>query len=191
MKTICIITPTIGRPTLARALASGELAPGDEWIVVGDGPQPEAEQVVNQMGPQYRYVEGSETRNRGNEQRDLGMSLASADYLLFLDDDDVFTPGAIGVVHGFLEDLPRPMPIIFRMHHNGHIIWQSQELWPGEVGGCMFCLPNVPGKLGRWAGWPNEQTSDLEFIKDTLRHYGRGDLLWSGNVIVRCNPERI
>ena len=38
MFSICVITPTISRPTLERALTSAELTPGDEWLVIGEAP---------------------------------------------------------------------------------------------------------------------------------------------------------
>lgn len=190
MKTIAIITPTISRPTLRRALTSARLTPDDEWLVIGDGPQPEAEKVCKGLAilPYLRYVEGKPTGNRGNEQRDFGMMLAAADYLLFLDDDDVFVSGAIDVVRRHLDEQPHPHPIIFRMFHNGGVIWASPELHPGNVGGAMFCAPNIKDKLGRWTGHPVEQISDMGFMRGTLAHYK--DLQWSGDVIVHCNPER-
>lgn len=188
MKTICVITPTISRPTLRKALTSARLMPGDEWIVVGDGPQSGAERVVESLAiiPYLHYIEGPLTRNKGNEQRDLGMSLSDKDYFLFMDDDDEFVPGAIPIVRRHLREAHGLHPMIFRMWHNGHVIWTSRMIEPGNVGGSMFCIPNIPGRLGRWSGWPNPQTSDLEFLNDTLRYWdARNDLIWSGDVIVR------
>ncbi len=194
MKTLCVITPTISRPTLRRAITSARLTPDDEWLVIGDGSQSEAEAVVESLAilPYLQYVEGPRTRNRGNEQRDLGMSLSDRDYFLFLDDDDVFERGAIDIIRHHLETADKTKPFMFRMHHNGGVIWTSRELFPGNVGGSMFCVPNIPDRLGWWSGWSNEQTSDLEFIESTLQHWdAKNDLVWSGDVIVRCNPERI
>lgn len=188
MKTICVITPTISRPTLRKALISARLTPEDEWVVVGDGPQPGAEAVVESLAiiPYLHYIEGPLTRNMGNEQRDIGMSLSHKDYFLFMDDDDEFVPGAVDIVRRHLREVKGPRPIIFRMHHNEHVIWTSRMLEPGNVGTSMFCIPNVPGRLGKWSGWPNPQTSDLEFLNDTLKYWNaKSDLIWSGDVIAR------
>ncbi len=180
---LCVITPTISRPTLARALKSASLVPPDEWLVVGDGPQPEAARVVADLAmPGVRYLEGPETRNQGNEQRDFAMALATADYFLFLDDDDVFTPGALETVRRQLAGAP----VMFRIRHNGGIIWREQVIAPGNTGGSMFCVPNVPGRFGRWGG-PRAYGRDYFFMLETMRHWPT--LVWLGDIIVECNPK--
>jgi len=117
------------------------------------------------------------------------MSQAKSDYFLFLDDDDIFVRGAIDIVRRHIEEYPAPQPTMFRMWHNGVVRWGSRRMDPGNIGGSMFCPPNIPGKLGRWAGHNNEQTSDMGFIMSTLAHYRDGHQMhWSGDVIVRANP---
>jgi len=190
LKTICVITPTIGRKTLKRALVSARLSPEDEWLVIGDGPQPDAERMVRDLVviPYLRYFEGPLTHNQGNEQRDLGMSLSDRDYFLFLDDDDVFVPGAIKIVRRHLEESSRPRPIIFRMHHDGRVRWESTELFPGNVGGAMLCVPNIRDRLGRW-GNASGFGSDMQFITSTLSCYDQNDVIWSGDVIIDADKE--
>jgi glycosyltransferase involved in cell wall biosynthesis len=183
LPSLCIVTPTISRPTLVRALRSAVLAPGDEWLVIGDGSQPEAEALVAALNvPGMHYIEGPETHTFGNAQRDSGMSLAAADYFLFLDDDDVFTPGALEAVRRQMAGVPA----MFRMHHNGGVIWREQVIAPGNTGGSMFCVPNVPGKFGRW-GDSQAYTSDQQFMLATMKHWPT--LVWSGEIIVECNPQ--
>jgi len=182
VSSLCIVTPTISRPTLARALRSAVLSPGDEWLVIGDGSQPEAEAQVAALNvPGMHYVEGPETHHYGNEQRDLAMSMARAAYFLFLDDDDIFLPGALERIRHYVDG----SPVMFRMHHNGGIIWRDQMIAPGNTGGSMFCVPNVPGKFGRW-GDSQAYTSDQQFILATMKHWPT--LIWSGEIIVECNP---
>ena len=69
---LSIIIPTIGRATLARTLATiaaQELLPGDEVLVIGDGPQPEAERMFQAAGLPGRYLDGPERHNWGGAQR--------------------------------------------------------------------------------------------------------------------------
>ena len=63
MPAFSIITPTIGRPELARALLSAarQLGPYDEHIVIGDGPQPEAQA----MALEYRHTRYIQTPRTG------------------------------------------------------------------------------------------------------------------------------
>ena len=65
---LSIIIPTIGRATLARTLATiaaQELLPGDEVLVIGDGPQPEAERMFQAAGLPGRYLDGPTRHNWG------------------------------------------------------------------------------------------------------------------------------
>jgi glycosyltransferase involved in cell wall biosynthesis len=194
--TICIITPTIGRPTLRRALKSGakDLDIGDLWIVLGDGLQPDAIescQSVN-FNCQTAFLESVDSLgDYGNFLRDQAMSIATQDYFIFLDDDDIFAPNAIGIIkREIAEHYPRP--IMFRMiNGNGELLWRTRDVTPGNIGGSMFCCPNTPGRLGTWSNGRGHQ-SDLFFIGQTLKLYGPGwrqNLFWSGDVIVHCRPE--
>lgn len=186
MPTICTITPTISRPTLKRALTSARLEKGDEWIVVGDGPQPEAEAVCRGLRilPYLRYVEGPESHDWGNTQRDLGMSLSDKDYFVFVDDDDVFNSGAIQAIRYQLSD----GPLMFRIWHNGGVIWTSRDMSVGNVARSMFVIPNRPGKLARWADDPSYE-SDFSFIQRTMALWRPTDLVWAGEIIQVCRPE--
>lgn len=194
---ICIITPTVGRPTLRRTLESGaaDLHPGDLWIIVGDGPQPLAQQTCqNVLENRFAFMETLIILgDYGNPLRDQAMDLAGSDqdYFIFLDDDDIFAPNAIQIIkREIAEHYPRP--IMFRMiNGNGELLWRTREVITGNIGGSMFCCPNTPGKLGAWANGAGHQ-SDLAFVEQTLKLYGPGwrqNLFWSGDVIVHCRPE--
>lgn len=175
---LCVITPTISRPTLYQAITSAIV---DEWLVIGDGPQLEAERIVNEVEG-IDYIEGPQTGDYGNAQRDLGIAQAQADYLSFLDDDDVFMPGAVETIKSQLDG----SPIIFRMlHPTGAVLWQRPGLSVGNVGGSMFIVPNVKSKLGKWANGKGYM-SDFDFIETTLKHWGQPK--WAGDVIIRCQP---
>lgn len=197
---ICVITPTIGRPTLRRTLESGhQLTESDQWIVIQDGPKLETSRLLYEMREAaknyslYCMEMVSPTGDYGNTLRDLAMKQSSKDYFIFLDDDDVIAPGAIKIIkHEISEHYPRP--IMFRMiNGNGELLWRTREVTPGNVGGSMFCCPNTAGRLGTWANGTGHR-SDYNFIEQTLKLYGPGwrqNLFWSGDVIVHCRPEGI
>jgi glycosyltransferase involved in cell wall biosynthesis len=194
---ICVITPTIGRPTLRQTLESGTgLSQGDEWLIMADGPQPDA--IVSLAGVKLacgvKFIESeNKTGDYGNSLRDEAMSIATQDYFIFLDDDDVFAPNAIQIIKREIAE-HHPRPLMFRMiNGNGELLWGSRDITPGNIGGSMFCCPNTPGKLGTWANGAGHQ-SDLHFIEETLKLYGPGwrqNLFWSGDVIVHCRPHMV
>lgn len=195
--TICVITPTIGRPSLRRTLESATLGEGDLWEVVADG-----EEVYEMVKPEILDLLRAETYlhltttfkpagDYGNKLRDSIIAITGSDYFLFLDDDDVFAPGAIQIIKGTIARVA-PRPIIFKMvNGNGEILWKNRVVTPGNVGGSMFCCPNTPGKLGQWVNGAGHR-SDFEFIKGTLHKYGDGwrqAVVWSDEVIIHCRPK--
>ena len=195
---ICVITPTIGRPTLRRTLESAKLGPLDNWEVITDGPEiykkvkPDILDLLNSR----RYLHYSTTfrvmGHYGNRLRDTRMSITENDYFVFLDDDDVFAPGAIEIIKEAIAQ-HHPRPIIFKMRNgNGETLWKNREVTPGNVGGSMFVCPNDPDKLGKWDNGQGHR-SDIEFIRQTLENYGPGwrqDIVWSDEVIIHCRPDK-
>lgn len=198
--TICIITPTRGRPTLERTINSitdDLVSTDDYWLVLPDGELawskvigilPYSKEILL-LEPQSHLPQG----DYGNKLRDLAMSSSRSDcdYFVFIDDDDVFTPGAIDIIKREIAQ-HHPRPIMFRMiNGNGEILWKTREVTPGNVGGSMFCVPNDPDKLGKWDNGQGHR-SDFEFIRSTLEKYGpdwRQQLVWSGDMIIHCRPE--
>lgn len=192
--TICIITPTIGRPSLRQTLESVSLANNDHWIVVGDGPNTQARAIWASVPTRGYYTETlTAYGDYGNALRDRAMMWATQDYLIFLDDDDVIVPGGIDIIkHEIKEHYPRP--IIFKMRNgNGEILWKNREVTPGNVGAAMFCCPNRPDTFGKWTNGAGHR-SDYEFIMATLKSYGpawRQNIFWSDKVTVHCRPGEV
>lgn len=89
------IIPTVGRPTLSRAVnsvLSQTLPHADfELVVVNDGGRPLAPQDW-QQSPRVQVV--NTTRRERSVARNTGSALAKGRYLHFLDDDDWLLPGA-------------------------------------------------------------------------------------------------
>src|SRR5262245_51048996 len=137
MVSFSVIVPTCGRPSLAATLASlqGQLERGDEVLCIADGTQPEAERIWHRAGLPRRYRETAPTADWGASQRNQGLDLARGSHLLFMDDDDVYTPGALAVMRRAVEADPET-PHIFRMRFAtaawglpaGAVIWHTPDL---------------------------------------------------------------
>lgn len=187
--TISLIIPTISRPTLARALASlvGQLwIPGDEILVVADGPQPIARELAGQFYLPVRFIQTHGPSNDwGHTPRNEAMPMATGTHLMALDDDDELAPGAVAIVRRVITATP-DRPHLFRMsgHQDVGTVWSVPEIREGGVGTpCLVC-PNIAGKLGAYAP---RYGGDFDFIRDTCGHYPAGPV-WHTDVICNVRP---
>lgn len=152
--TFSIIVPTIGRPSLKRALASiaAQIRPGDEIIV-----------ICNEAGERGIW---------GNWAREEGVQRARASHLLFCDDDDVFLPGALDVIRQFAREHPGRIGLFRRRSDAAvRLQWHEPRLTPGGMQSMSFCIPNVPGKVGHWFPLPPDWT-DIRIIEEAAREQG-------------------
>jgi glycosyltransferase involved in cell wall biosynthesis len=191
MTSISVITPTIGRPSLERMLVSllPQLSENDEVLVVGDGPQPEAERIISKLlgsskkpvSTVVRYWETKPVRNFGNPQRNEAVGKAVCKRLFFVDDDDVVLPGAIAAIRARSKAAPAS-PLMFRMQHPAVIMWNEKKVLPGNVSGQMFVVPNIKDRLGVWSG---RYEADQDFISSTLALYQGGvdSVVWCPEVL--------
>ena len=187
---IALITPTINRPTLMRSLYSGlsDLRDDDEWWIIGDGSQPIAKSLVESLDDRrLKYLEYADPNSRyGNAQRNFAMQRATADYFLFLDDDDVLLPGALDCIR---QEGQHNVPLMFRMDYRPRrcTLWKTRQVRKSNVGGTMFCVPNILGKWKPWTLAKNPGLSDLQFIQETLSLWPENSLRWCEQIICRCD----
>lgn len=184
-----VIIPTAGRPTLKRTLRSVRRQARDdvEVIVISDGEQPKAEAMTRAEARHWRavkYLTGPVSGRWGHAQRMEAIKQATGDYLLFMDDDDVYRRSAFR--HLRRATLRHPgRVIIFRMKRYDSILWQRQDLQEGQVSTQQFVVPNLPGKIGSWV--TNERyASDFDFISETVAL--QGPPVWDSHVIVTVEP---
>lgn len=182
---------TVSRPALApalRALRAANLHPGDEVLLVGDGPQPAAEAFFRQLSLPGRYHEfpGGPHGWWGHDARNGTMHLARAEYLAPCDDDDEYAPGAIDVIRRALKENPG-RPHLFRMSGVPGIgtVWKDREIRPGNVGTPMLILPTA-GQ--RWAKYTHSRIGDHDFIRDTLALWPPDALVWREEIIYTVRP---
>ncbi len=191
MVSLSIIVPTCGRPSLKRTLDSClvQMTPDDRIIVVGDGPQPASEELCTSVDERIIYLDGPLTKCYGHKQRQVGLPVAAEDYVVFMDDDDVFTPGALQVIRDAAGRWPgRPMLFQF-IDKNGAVIWQRPELRQGNVGTPCIVLPNKPELFGTWG---DRYEGDYDFIRSTVDRWPGGEqaIAWRPNIVADCRPVR-
>ena len=144
--TFSVILPTRGRSTLHGTLASitEQLEPGDEVI-----------------------LRCSRDEDFGNKARQSMIERAKGTHLVFMDDDDQFATGALATMRRFAVENPGRIGI-FRMRYlDGRVLWNEPVLRLRNVSSQMLCVPNVPGKLGRWESPEYERIADYEFVRQT------------------------
>lgn len=184
-----IIVPTCGRASLEQTLASiraQKLQDGDEVLVVSDGPQPHAAALFHAAGVPGRMEETAPSRDYGGSQRNRAMDLATGDYLLFMDDDDVFVPGAFAHIRAVLREAPG-LPHLFRMRYaaDGRVLWGQRVLALGNLSTQMIVFPNHPG-LWRW---DNRHGHDYRFVVNNLALWPAGSLVWREEIIAVIRPH--
>jgi glycosyltransferase involved in cell wall biosynthesis len=173
--TLSIIVATRGRKTLKRTLRSisRQLQPGDEVLVLCD-----------------------DSGDKGHTARMKVMPRARGSHLAFIDDDDVYAPGALEKLRQFARENPGRIGIFKMKHPVGTTHWREGEpvLRYANVSTQTFLVPNVPGKLGRWkpGGRPRPggggYAGDFVFITETAEL--QGEPIFVDEVTVFARPVR-
>lgn len=178
--TISFIVATCGRPTLQATLASIELFPGDELLVVGHN--------LPRTDPRARYIDHPPGDDWGHTERNAAMAEARCDYIAHLDDDDTYAPGHRQVMAAAIGNNPG-RPIIFRMRYrNGQELWRRQVVECGNVGTPMSLLPNDPQRRGVFGSYYGGDVLYLERFAE-LSGYTSADFVWCEDVTVLIRPH--
>jgi len=176
VSTVSFLVPTIGRPTLARTLASIELQAGDEIVLVGDE---SLEANLQQfLGPQVRFLACPPGKDWGAAERNFAQPKASSQYIAHIDDDDYYAPGTRQLMADAMLQTP-DRPVLFRMQYpNGLVLWQGAILRCGNVGTPMMLIPNDPQMFGTWGSFVGGDCHFLETMKWTA-----DQIVWRPEVI--------
>lgn len=181
---LSIIIPTIGRHSLQQTIESIELDDNDEIIVVGDGPQPQAYEIVKSWDNlNIIYIEGPKTGCYGNKQRQLGMENAKGTHLMFIDDDDVYMPGALDAVRTAIELKPDRLMLFSFVNIHGLVLWTEPTARISNISTQQIVFPNCPEWLGTWG---ERYEGDYDFIRSTINRWPGGDrnVIWSRTILV-------
>ena len=165
--TFSVIVPTRGRKTILPALESitEQLEPGDEVL-----------------------VRCSDDEDYGNAARQSLIERARGTHLVFIDDDDQFARGALKIMRLFALEHPGRIGI-FRMRYlDGRVLWTEPVLRLRNVSSQMLCVPNVPGKLGRWESPEYERVADYEFARITAAL--QGEPIFREEIVAHIRSDR-
>jgi Glycosyl transferase family 2 len=168
---VSFIVATIGRPSLADTLASIELWPDDEVIVIGN--------VETRTEGQIRYIRCPPGHDWGSTERNIATPLARGRYLSHIDDDDVYAPGARAAMAAAMMETPNLLTIFRMQYANGNTLWQKPIMLKGNIGTPMIFMPNDPQKMGQWG--EHMDCGDFYFLQ-TMR-WEPDDIVWDTTVI--------
>lgn len=169
--TFTLLLTTIGRPTLARTLASiraQDLRPGDEVLVVADGRSPAALKMFEQAQLPGRVMElpSGPHGDWGHSARNLTMHLCidRTSHIHHIDDDDSYLPGALAMIRERVQRNP-DRPHLFRMSNSRSKNWPpGNHLRVGLLGTPMIVHP---ARWGAYGVWRPQYGGDGWFIVET------------------------
>lgn len=184
---LSIIVPTHDGDGLRRLFASiaPQITPADDVLIVGDthdAPLSWLAAEIESMGPPYRFLPFDAGHHCwGHCQLNFGISQAMGDYLVFNDDDDIFTPEALHMIRARIAEQPKPRPLMFKFHaaRLGRTLPERYEVVESAIGGHCLVTPNIAGKLGQWTC---RYGGDFDWIVSTLEKWPEGPA-WYDDVI--------
>jgi glycosyltransferase involved in cell wall biosynthesis len=162
-----VIVPTRGRPSLRRTLDSiaEQLQPGDELL-----------------------VRCSDDDDFGNAARQSLLERAQGTHLVFCDDDDQLARGALETMRSFAREHPGRIGVFRMRYDNGLVLWREPVVRLANVSSQMLCVPNVPGRLGRWHDPDVPRHGDLAFLQGSVD--GQGDPVFRREIVAYVRADR-
>lgn len=172
MNSVCVVVPTLGRPTLARTLESiaGQLRGDDHCVVVADagGNHLIVEALFGEYADvRWTYDEWPDGCS-GHRARNHAMdSLIEGDLMISIDDDDILAPQALKTIRK--SDTSRAS--IYRMRYSdGRVLWGEPRVEMDNVGSPMIVAPT--SCRSRWGA---RYQGDFDFALSLEREYGECD----------------
>lgn len=177
MVTLSVIIATVCNDGLMNSLASvvPQLKHGDEILLVRRDNAP-----------------------FGNATRTEAVRRCAGSHIMFLDDDDVYTPTALEGVRQAVSKDPNRVHIFSVRLHDGRVVPLEKTFAFRKVGGLMAVVPNVEGQLGVWE-WPEGQAPETTgrrpgggfcFMSSTLALRGETEPIFHDFIIADVGPNR-
>lgn len=170
---ISVITPTVGNVAgLAESIASLDKQTSDRWdqVIIADGFFKGFWEIFWRLmhSKKVALFVSWPTRCYGNHQRNVGMLMASGEWLIFLDDDNILYPHAVDSICQILDRQPDLnwilMPIRYDSdRHDIHtLLAPSPPLLLGQVDTLNLIVRRQHAL--RVGGWINSYTADFSFL---------------------------
>ena len=158
---VCVVIPSIGRESLVRAVKSAGWA--DEVFVVYDGPDVPAREDLPRGTRIAFHPQHEASANWGMEQRNWALGVLAqgkwnVTHASFMDDDDVYAPGAGEAIRAAVEREPEAMHVFCMRRPGGEVIGRHQRVECGFVGTPMMVVP-----VGRHGVWGDRYEGDCDF----------------------------
>lgn len=188
---LSVVIPTIGRPSLDRLLDSIPDDHSIEVIVVGDTYDCDfIKDLAAARGRlsgnnRYWYMHDGGAHCWGHPQRNYGMSVATGQWLMFSQDDNVYAPGAFdAIAHAVAGNHQRPL--LFKvMTWQAGVVWTAPMLREGDIDADCLVVPNVRAKLGVWTSRYN---GDWDMLSHTAELWDN-DIGWRPELIASALPN--
>jgi glycosyltransferase involved in cell wall biosynthesis len=169
-----ILTPTILRPTLRETCASLDSQSYQNWqhLVVVDLPAgeltPEQRELVESFAHPNRSVSYCERRHRnyGNTCRSRLFELIGGDYVLHIDDDDVYLGEALQTLAGLIEDSAWGL---FPIERFGEVFFNLPPSQGRVCSNQFFYRPFIGGEAYRYTD-NDSYDADWMLVERLLRH---------------------
>ncbi len=170
MPKLSIISPSISRVSILDTIEAyvPQLSKEDQFIVVGDGPQPLARAMCEGM-PGVTYMETPEhVGDFGCSPCDYAIARAEGDFVLFIGDDDLPSAEAVSIIKKGLATRP-DLPHLFATYHTNRVLLDSLEC--GHVTGQQIVVPRDMTKMPRMSDVHFNQwlISDWVFINKVVK----------------------
>lgn len=100
----------------------------------------------------------------GNTERKEGIAKSTCDYIAFMDDDDCYVPGHRALMDAAIKANPGK-PNLFKLQYpNGKILWDREEIVPGNISSQMIMVPNKKEMFYRFQFPGNTNMGDYYFV---------------------------
>lgn len=160
------IVPTVGRPTLVRALDSLSRQTDPDWsaLVVADGVGefflPRVDDRIFFVNLRCRLGD----RNFGGSARNHGMAHAPGEWISFVDDDDRVDVDYVAWLKGESSGMDM---VVFRMQYqNGAVLPEGNDVGCGQVGISFSLRRDFQRERNLW--FPNSAVEDWSMVQASI-----------------------
>ena len=134
MSKVSVVVPTRDRDALLKQALASIRANDDptlelEILVIDNGAGESTRSLADEFGASY--LRSSKPGQSG--ARNLGLEAATGEYVAFLDDDDVWMPGHLHLLVGWLAERPAFVAVLGQVQNTDLELRHPGPLWPDDL----------------------------------------------------------